>query len=84
MKTKYLILALSYLQISIEKYVLNHLIRLLYNFNFIFRRRYIVILKNQILKTYPLKSTISNVDFALKLKIYRSLKVLFVSNESYS
>jgi len=84
MKSKYLILALSYLQISIEKYVLNHLIRLLYNFNFIFRRRYIVILKNQILKTYPLKSTISNVDFALKLKIYRSLKVLFVSNESYS
>ena len=40
-------------------------------------------IKNKtILKTYPPKSTILNVDFALKLdRIYRSLKSLYVSNE---
>ena len=43
MKTKYLILTLIYWQISFEKYVPKHLISLLYNFNFIFRRRYIVV-----------------------------------------
>ena len=31
--------------LSFEKYVPNHLIRLLYDFYFIFRRRYLVILK---------------------------------------
>jgi len=31
---------------------------------------------------YPHKSTILNVDFALKLRIYRFLKSFYVSNES--
>ena len=51
---------------------LYHLIRLLYNFYFILCRRYLVILKKPILKAYPPKSTILNVEFALKLRIYRS------------
>ena len=37
-------------------------------------------IKKTILKMYPPKSTILNVDFALKLMIYRSLKSF--SNES--
>ena len=35
----------------------KHLISLLYNFYFIFRRRYLIILKKPIRKTYPPKST---------------------------
>ena len=46
MKTKYSTLA----SISFEKYVSNHLIRLLYNFYFIFRCRYLIIKKNLFLK----------------------------------
>ena len=39
--------------------------------------------KKIILKTYPPKSTILSADFALKLRIYRSLKkVVYVSYES--
>ena len=37
--------------LSFEKYVPEHLISLLYNFYFIFRRRYLIILKKSILKT---------------------------------
>ena len=43
---------------------------------------FFLIIKKKIMKTYPPKSSILNVDFALKRRIYRSLKVLFVSNES--
>ena len=62
-----------YWQISVEKYVPNHLIRLLYNFYFIFRRCYLII-KKAILKTYPPKLMILNVDYALKLSNYASWK----------
>ena len=40
-----MILALIYWQISFEKYVPNHVISLMYNFYFIFRRRYLIIKK---------------------------------------
>ena len=56
-----------------------HLTTLLYNFYFIFRCRYLMIFKKLILKTYPLstpKVGVLNVEFALKLRIYRSLKSL--------
>jgi len=43
---------------------------LLYYFYFIFRRRCLMIFKKPILKTYPLKFMILNVDFALKLSNY--------------
>ena len=39
-----------------------------------FYRRYLIIEKKQFWKRYSPKSTILNVDFALKLRIYRSLK----------
>ena len=45
MKTKYSILASIYWQISFEKYVPSHLIRLLYNFYFIFLCHYFIIKK---------------------------------------
>ena len=63
-----------YWQISFDKYVFSHLIRLLYNFYFIFRFRYLIIKKKTILKTNPPKFMISNVDFALKLSNYTSWK----------
>jgi len=53
MKTIKSILVLIYWKISFEKYVPNHLIRLLYNFYFIYRRRYLIIKKKLILKMYP-------------------------------
>ena len=46
MKTKKLIIAWFYWQISFEKYVPNHLISLLYNVFFIFCRRYLIIQKS--------------------------------------
>ena len=69
MKTNNLILTLIYLQIAIEKYVPKHLISLLKNFVYIVCRRYLIIEKKTILKTYQTKSTILNVDFALILRI---------------
>jgi len=69
MKTKSLILALIYWQVSFEKYVSNHLISLLYNFYFIFRRRYLIILKPD---SINVPTMILNVDYALKLSNYTS------------
>ena len=50
MKTKLLIKTLIYWQISFEKYVSKHLISLLYNYYFVFRRRYLIIWKNRFWK----------------------------------
>ena len=69
-----MILTLIYWQISFEKYVPKHLISLLYNFYLIFRRRYLIIWKKPILKTYPSKFMIFNVDYALKLSNFTSWK----------
>ena len=75
MKTKQSILALIYRQISFVRYVPSHLIRLLYNFYFIFRCRYLIIFKkNNSESVSTPKSGVLNVEFALKLRIYRSLK----------
>ena len=50
----------------------KQLISLLKNFVYIFCRCYLIINKNSILKTYPPKFMILNVDFALKLSKYTS------------
>ena len=68
-----MILTSIYWKISFEKHIPKHLISLLYNFFFIFRRHYLII-KKLILKTYPPKFMILNVDFALKLSNYTSWK----------
>ena len=57
--------------ISVEK--LN-LFSLLYNFYFIFRRRYLIIKEKIDAEKYPPKFMILNVDFALKLSNYTSWK----------
>ena len=64
-----------YWQISFEKYVPNNLIRLLYNFYFFFRCRYLIIKKktNSENVSNP-KVGVLNIEFALKLRIYRSLE----------
>ena len=78
-----------------QEYVSNHLISLLYNFHFIFRRRYLII-KKTILKVCPPKFMILNVVFALKLSNYQWLYIVemfymsqmnpkeFVHNTAYS
>ena len=56
-----------------KKEIINSNFDLLKNFYHIFRRRYLIIFKKPILKTYPPKFMILNVDIALKLSNHTSL-----------
>ena len=73
MKNKIIVSSIVLFIISFEKYVpYNHQISLLYTFYFILRRRYLIIKKKPILKMYPPKFMVLNVDYALKLSNYTS------------
>ena len=67
----------SHSEIKVKDILESQKIRLLYNFYFIFRRRYLIIKKetNSENVSTP-KVGVLNVEFALKLRIYRYLKSL--------
>ena len=74
-KNKIIVSSIVLFIISFEKYVPYNLqISLLYTFYFILRRRYLIIKKKPILKIYPPKFMVLNVDYALKLSNYTSWK----------